>query len=63
MCDNLDVKGKRGVLWGSQSLNTVVGSCEPARDKLDSNITLLGHRYAHEAYEGLEMNEGLKEIY
>ena len=38
MCDNLDAKGKRGVPWGSQSLNTVVGSCEPARDKLESNI-------------------------
>jgi len=37
MCDNLDVEGKRGVPWGGQSLNTVVGSCEPARDKLDSN--------------------------
>jgi hypothetical protein len=41
MCDNLDVEGKRGVLWGGQSLNTVVGSCEPARDKLDSNILVI----------------------
>jgi hypothetical protein len=32
MCDNLDVEGKRGVPWSGQSLNTVVGSCEPARD-------------------------------
>jgi hypothetical protein len=33
-------KGKRGMPWGGQSLNTVVGSCELARDKLDSNISL-----------------------
>jgi hypothetical protein len=32
MCDNLDVEGKRGVPWSGQSLNTVVVSCEPARD-------------------------------
>jgi hypothetical protein len=25
MCDNLDVKGKRGVPWSGQSLNTVGG--------------------------------------
>jgi hypothetical protein len=32
MCDNLDVKGKERCGLEGQSLNTVVGSCEPARD-------------------------------
>jgi len=37
MCNNLDVKGKEKCSLEGQSLNTVVGSCELARDKLDSN--------------------------
>ena len=32
MCDNLDVEGKERCGLEGQSLNTVVGSCEPARD-------------------------------
>jgi hypothetical protein len=38
MCDNLDVEGKERCGLEGQSLNTVVGSCEPARDSWTPTI-------------------------